>query len=190
MRIIGGEFRSRLIAMPKGVKIRPTQDKVREAIFNILADVADKKVLELFAGTGAFGIEALSRGARRVTFVDNNFKCAEAIKMNLESLGVPYERYDIIRTNALSVLARLEKEEEKYDIVFLDPPYYKGMARKCLINMDSYDILSQTGLVLVEHFRKDELTLDLINLVPEKERRYGDTIISVFRKKKGLDEEV
>lgn len=184
MRIIGGEYRSRLIAMPKGIKLRPTQDKVRQAIFNILGDLSGLNVLELFAGTGALGMEALSRGAGRVTFVENNSRCAEAIRANLESLGIEPFRYDIIRTNALSVLPRLEKGQEKYDIVFSDPPYHQGMARKCLINLDSYDILSQTGLAVIEHSAKDELTLDLTNLVPEKERRYGNTIVSIFRRKR------
>jgi 16S rRNA (guanine(966)-N(2))-methyltransferase RsmD len=183
MRIIGGEFRSRLISMPKGVEIRPTQDKVREALFNILGDISGKRVLELFAGSGAFGIEAISRGALYVTFVDNNFRCAEAIRGNLESLGVAGDRYEIIRTNALSVLSRLEKLDEKFDLVFMDPPYHEGAARKCLINVDSYDILSPTGVAVVEHFKKDSLNLELKTLVLEKERRYGDTLITFFRKR-------
>jgi len=182
MRIIGGEYRSRLISMPKGVDIRPTQDKVREAVFNILADVSGKNVLDLFAGSGAFGIEAISRGAKRATFVENNFRCAEAIRSNLESLGVLDTIYDIIRTNALSVLPRMAKDEEKFDLVFIDPPYHKGMAKKCLINIDSYDILSQTGVVVVEHFKKDALAQGLKTLILEKERVYGDTVVTIYRK--------
>jgi 16S rRNA (guanine(966)-N(2))-methyltransferase RsmD len=184
MRIVGGSFRSRLIAMPKGIDIRPTPDKVREAIFNILGDVSGKNVLELFAGSGAFGIEAVSRGARHVTFVDNNFRCIETIRANLESLAVEPSRYDIIRANALSVFPRLEKAEEKFDIVFLDPPYHKGMARKSLINVDNYDILAPAGLTVIEHFKKDDLVLDLGSLVFDKERRYGDTLISIYRRRR------
>ncbi|MBI5123974.1 MAG: 16S rRNA (guanine(966)-N(2))-methyltransferase RsmD [Candidatus Omnitrophica bacterium] len=187
MRIIGGEYKSRQIAMPKGVEIRPTQDKVREAIFNILGDINGKNALELFAGSGAFGIEALSRGAKNVTFVDNNFRCAQAIRSNLESLGVGDSKYDIIRSNGLSVLPRLAKQEEKFDIVFMDPPYYKDIAKKCLINIDSYDIVSPVGLVLVEHFKKDTLDLDLKTLVLQDERRYGDTVVTILRK---IDEKI
>jgi len=186
MRITGGEYRSRLIAMPKGVKIRPTQDKVRQAIFNIVRDFDGKKVLELFAGSGAFGIEAVSRGARYVTFVDNNFKCVETIRSNIQSLGVPESKYEIMHANGLSVLSRLEKEEDKFDLIFLDPPYYKNIARKCLINIDNYDILSPIGLVVIEHFKKDSLTVDLKTLIFGRERRYGDTVISIFRR---IDEE-
>lgn len=182
MRIIGGEYKSRLISMPKGVEIRPTQDKVREAVFNIIGDVSGKNVLELFAGSGAFGIEAISRGAGHVTFVDNNFRCTETIRHNLESLGVAESKYDIIRSNALSIFSRFEKQEERFDIAFLDPPYYKGIARKCLINTDSYDILSPIGLVIVEHFKKEKLIFDLKNIVLEKTRVYGDTVITIFEK--------
>ena len=182
MRIVGGEYRSRLISMPKGVDIRPTQDKVRQAIFNLLGDVGGKEVLELFAGSGAFGIEAISRGARHATFVDNNFRCTETIKTNLGSIPVASALYDIIRANALSVLPRLSKEDKKFDIIFLDPPYHKGMAKKCLINIDSYDILAPIGMVFVEHFKKDILATDLKTLVLDKERRYGDTVVSIYRK--------
>lgn len=182
MRIIGGEYRSRLIEMPKGVDIRPTQDRVREAIFNILSDVNDKRVLDIFAGSGAFGIEAISRGASHTTFVDNNAKCIETIKTNIESLNMQDYQYDLFKGNAFAILPRLEKEAERFDLVFLDPPYYKDMARKCLICLDYYDILSPNTLIVVEHFKKDSLETDLETLVLEKERLYGDTAITIFRK--------
>jgi 16S rRNA (guanine966-N2)-methyltransferase len=184
MRIIGGEFRSRLIEIPKGVEIRPTQDKVRQAIFNVLGnDLTGLNVLELFAGSGAFGIEAISRGARYVTFVDNNSICIKTIRKNLESLGVEDGKFELIWANALSILSRLEKEGNAYDLIFLDPPYYKNIARKCLSNIDAYDILSPHSLTVIEHFKKDNLALDLSNLVLEKEKQYGDTVISIFRQR-------
>ncbi len=182
MRIIGGEFRSRLIMMPKGVDIRPTQDKVRQAIFNLLADVNGQRVLELFAGSGAFGIEAISRGASYAAFVENNLRCTDTIRTNLESLRIDTAFYDIIRANALSVLPRLVKGVNKFDLVFMDPPYYLGLAKKCLISIDSYDILSPNSRVVVEHFKKDTLGTDFKSIIPEKERRYGDTVITIFRK--------
>jgi len=182
VRIIGGQFKSRLIMMPKGVEIRPTQDKVRQAIFNLLADVNGKRVLELFAGSGAFGIESISRGASYVAFVDNNFRCTETIKANLESLNIQDSYYDIIRTNALSVLARLAKAEERFDLIFMDPPYHLGLAKKCLINIDSYDILAPNSIIVVEHFKKDILAEELRKIVFEKERKYGDTLVTIYRK--------
>ena len=182
MRIIGGEYRSRLIRMPKGVDIRPTQDKVRGAVFNIIGDLNDKKVLELFAGSGAFGIEAISRGAGHVTFVDNNLKCVETVRRNVESLGIDMLRYDIIRANALNVFPRLQRGCESVDLIFMDPPYNRDLAKKCLINISCYDILTPTGLVVIEHFKKDTLEADPRSLILEKERRYGDTVISMFRR--------
>jgi 16S rRNA (guanine966-N2)-methyltransferase len=182
MRIIGGEYKSRLIDMPKGVDIRPTQDKVRQAIFNILGDISGKNVLELFAGSGAFGIEAISRGARHVTFVDNNFRCCQTVKSNLESLAVNESKYDIIKADALKALPRFDKTGEKFDIIFLDPPYYKEIAKKCLINIDSYDIVSPVGLILVEHFKKDALDAELERFLFLDERRYGDTVITIYEK--------
>ena len=163
--------------------MRPTQDKVREAIFNILGDINGKKILELFAGSGAFGIEAISRAAASVTFVDNNFRCIQTIKSNLKSLGVPDSRYDIIKANALNFPAKLDAGGEKFDIIFLDPPYYMNMAKKCLINLDSCDIVSPVGLVMVEHFKKDALdNVELERLVFVDERRYGNTLITILRR--------
>jgi 16S rRNA (guanine(966)-N(2))-methyltransferase RsmD len=182
MRIIGGEYRSRQIEMPKGVEIRPTQDRVREAIFNMIGDVSEKKVLDLFAGSGASGLEAISRGAAHSTFVDVNSRCTGTIKTNIESLNIQEYQYDIIRGNVFAVLMRLEKEAEVFDTVFVDPPYYKDLARKCLICLDYYDILSPNALIIVEHFKKDSLETDLEVLKLEKEKMYGDTAITIFKK--------
>lgn len=182
MRIIGGEYRSRLIKMPRGVEIRPTQDKVRGAVFNIIGDLNDKNVLELFAGSGAFGIEAISRGAGHVTFVDNNSRCVETVRKNAESLGIDITQYDIIRSSALSVFSQLQKSGKSFDLIFMDPPYHGDLAKKCLINVYSYDILAPNGLVIVEHFKKNTLEADSRVFILEKERRYGDTVISMFRR--------
>ncbi|MFA5085620.1 MAG: 16S rRNA (guanine(966)-N(2))-methyltransferase RsmD [Candidatus Omnitrophota bacterium] len=185
MRIIGGEYKSRSISMPRGVEIRPTQDKVREALFNILGDITGRRALELFAGSGAFGIEAISRGAVSVTFVDNNFRCVQTIKSNLESLGITKSKYSVIKGNALTMPEKFlgrGQEFGKFDIVFLDPPYYRGMAKKCLINIDSYDIVSPVGLVIVEHSKKDALYAELERFVFVDERRYGDTVITIYKR--------
>ena len=183
MRIVGGEYRSRLIEMPKSPGIRPTQDKVRQAIFNMLGDISGKTVLDIFAGSGAFGIESISRGAGAATFVDNDPRCINAIKRNLHSLKIPDNMYTIIRANGLACMPGFEKDARRFDLVFMDPPYYKDMARKCLINLDSCDILSQFVTIVVEHHRKDELDLNLKRLVPDKERRYGDTLVTILKAK-------
>ena len=121
MRIIGGKYRSRIIDMPKGADIRPTQDRVRESVFNILADVNGKRVLDLFAGSGAYGIEALSRGASHATFVDNNSRCLAVIESNIVSLNVPESEYTIKRSSAYTSLERFAKDGEAFDLIFVDP---------------------------------------------------------------------
>ena len=182
MRIIGGVYRSRLIDMPKGVEIRPTQDRVREAIFNILGNISGMAVLDLFSGSGAFGLESLSRGASRATFVENNIRCVQTIEKNLESLQIPADHYDVRKRSALRAIYDLEGEGLKYDIIFMDPPYHKDLAKNCLINLDSCDILSQFATVVVEHYRLDELDFDLETLASDKERKYGDTIITFLKR--------
>jgi 16S rRNA (guanine966-N2)-methyltransferase len=139
-------------------------------------------VLDLFAGSGAYGIEALSRGAEHATFVENNSRCLITIQSNIDSLKMSEARFTVLRSSVLTSLPRLEKDGEKFDLVFIDPPYHKDMARKCLINLDYHDILSESSLVVVEHFKSDSLEADLGSLQPEKERRYGDTVISIFKK--------
>ena len=182
MRIIGGTFRSRLIDMPKGVEIRPTQDRVREAIFNILGNISGKSVLDLFSGSGAFGLESISRGASKATFVENNIRCVQTIEKNLESLQIPANQYDVIKRSALRAVYDFEAEGLNYDIVFMDPPYHKELAKNCLINLDSCDILSQFATVVVEHYKLDELSFDLETLVIDKEREYGDTVITFLKR--------
>lgn len=182
MRIVGGVYRSRLIEMPKGAEIRPTQDRVREAIFNILGGMNGKNVLDLFAGSGAFGLEALSRGASHATFVENNSRCLRTIEENIESLNIPASKYDIVRGSVSTVLSRLQKEGQKYDIIFLDPPYHKDIAKNCLINIDYYDILAEFGLAVAEHFKKDSLEYDFETIEVLTERKYGDTLITIYRR--------
>jgi 16S rRNA (guanine(966)-N(2))-methyltransferase RsmD len=180
MRIIAGEYKSRLIDMPKGVEIRPTQDKVREAVFNILAgSIQGSNALDLYAGSGAFGLEALSRGARRAVFVDESPKCVNVIKKNVERLRISDERVVILRLDSIKALKTLEGAGEEFDLVFLDPPYHRDMAKKCLISITKYDILAPIHRIVVEHHKRDALgTIEDTRTVDE--RTYGDTRISIF----------
>ena len=130
MRIIAGAFRGRLLRAPKGNRIRPTIDRVRESIFNIIAaEVAGAKVLDLFAGTGAMGLEALSRGAQFCCFVDQGEEAVRLIRENVQ-LCAAQERSRIIQGPAASAIRRLGSENELFDLIFMDPPYGKGLHRK------------------------------------------------------------
>ncbi len=184
MRITGGECRGRILKMPKGAQVRPTQDKVREAIFNVIKGLLpDSTILDLYAGSGAFGIEALSRGARWVIFVDDNTNCVKAIKDNLLVLGERRKKSQVLKMDAVRSISHLEEKKQRFDIVFLDPPYHKGLLRNCLIKINACDILSQHSFVIAEHFKKQDMPENLGGISLFKQKRYGDTVISFYRKK-------
>ncbi|MDD5137147.1 MAG: RsmD family RNA methyltransferase, partial [Candidatus Omnitrophica bacterium] len=128
------------------------------------------------------GLEAISRGASHVTFVENNSRCLNTIEKNLESLNVEAPKYTVLRSSAYMVFDRLDRDGERFDLIFVDPPYHKDMARKCLLYIDNYDILTAIGMVVVEHFKADSLEAELNTMVPDKERKYGDTLITIFKK--------
>ncbi len=179
MRIIGGVYRSRLIEMPRGVAIRPTQDKVREAVFNILANrIVGARVLDLYAGSGAFGLEALSRGAMKAVFVDSNPQCIRTIIRNAKNLDIE-DAVVVLRDDSVKALKILESSQDKFDLVFLDPPYGRGIARKCLISLIGYDIVAPIHSIIAEHHKKDALG-DFEGLIRTDERLYGDTAVSMF----------
>ena len=203
MRITSGKYKGRIIKMPKG--IRPTQDKVRKALFDILGDIEGLSFLELFAGSGAVGFEALSQGAKKVVFVEKDRKCIEKIEENLSVLVFSHSR--VLALDALVAIKQLGKSGEKLDIIFLDPPYYKrkvprhyasrsstgdsgskvavmgeSLSKKTLQTLGAYDILAPNGFIVVQHFKKDNLPDRLGDLVLFKQARYGDTLLSFYRK--------
>lgn len=182
MRITSGMFKSRIIKSPKA--IRPTLDNVRKAIFDILgADVMGAKVLDLFAGSGALGLEAISRGAVSCIFVDNQKSSVRTIKDNLKALGLSHsEDIIVISGDALKAIRKFSKSGSRFDLVFLDPPYQKSLAKKSLSLLDSCDILTESGVVVGEHSKHDEMPSAVAVLRLYRSARYGDTQISFYRK--------
>ena len=170
MRIIAGELGGRRLQAPKGESVRPTTDRVREALFSILGDLSGLDVLDLYAGTGALGLEALSRGARDVTLVDSDIGPAEA---NVEALGVG-ERVALIRSDAAKFLQR---DGATYDLVLLDPPY--RLARPVAPELTALlrPRLREGGRVVVESAGEQPLDLDQSVLPLRDERRYGSTLL-------------
>lgn len=169
IRICGGRFRSIRLASPK-TPVRPTADRVKEAIFSTLVDDLDgSHVLDLFAGSGALGCEALSRGAARVTFVERSRECVEVIKRNLVTLGV-IDMAAVIRSDAA---AYVHSCSEVFDLVLMDPPYHKGLASHLAPHV--YNLLDTGGILVVEH----ESGLE-IPLTPWKSRNYGDTTVTYY----------
>lgn len=184
MKIIGGEFRGRQIDMPRGVDIRPTPDRVREAIFNIIRErISGASVLDLFAGSGALGIEAVSRGAASLFAVDINRKCVSTIRKNIRSLSADAgRRIDIRQADALKTIKKLSDSKIRFDLVFLDPPYYSEWVKKCLISLSNYDILKHSSLVICEHFKKDAVPEEIRVFKTRAQKRYGDTVVSIYEK--------
>jgi 16S rRNA (guanine966-N2)-methyltransferase len=178
MRIISGKHKGRQISIIKGV--RPTQDKVRKALFDILGDIEGLSFLELFAGSGAVGLEAISRGVSELALVEPNRKCQLAINKNIETLKL--ESCSLYPVEAEVAIETLSRHKRKFDIIFLDPPYHMDLAKKALKTLGAYDILSPNGFIVVQHFKKDVLPDSEGNLVMFKQSKYGDTRLSFFRK--------
>lgn len=187
MRIISGKLKNRIIAMPK--LIRPTSDKVREALFEILKNcIEGSNFLDLYSGSGAIGIEAFSRGAKSVTFVDNNFRCIKVLKDNLQKCGISeVSTIHIYNMEALSSLELFEKKGFSFDIIFLDPPYYKDTAKNTLIAISRCDILPRNAIVILEVYKKENLDEEVGTLRKFRSSRYGDTKLEFFRNEKDSD---
>jgi 16S rRNA (guanine966-N2)-methyltransferase len=183
VRIIAGEFRGRRLQTPKGRGIRPTSDRVREAIFNVIAArVAGANVLDLFAGTGALGLEALSRRAARAVFVDQNSEATRLIEENIHLCGVA-DRSILIRRAilpSLATLATLLAGAGGFDLVFLDPPYGQDLVPVVLERLTELQLVSHSALAVAEHHRHDSIPSPCGGWDRTKERRYGDTLVSFF----------
>lgn len=180
MHIMGGKYKGRAIHMPKG--IRPTQDKVRKALFDILGDIKGLSFLELFAGSGIVAIEALSQGAKEVVFVERDKRCLKTIKENILLVGSLGLDVELLGRNVFIAIKQLKQRKEKFDIIFLDPPYYRDLAKKTLQALSQYDILAPNGFVIIQHFKRDNLPDASGVLTLFKQARYGDTLLSFYRK--------
>lgn len=181
MRITGGISRGRKLKVPAREKIRPTSDKVKQALFNILGDrVPGSDFLDLFAGAGGVGIEALSRGAERVVFVDGARESLDAVKHNIEQAGFA-DRAEAVLAKAETFL---KKHSGPYDIVFLDPPYAMEMLPLLQLVAGS-GMLKTDAVVIAEHFRKQPSPGTAGLLALEREARYGDTVLAFYRIERG-----
>jgi 16S rRNA (guanine966-N2)-methyltransferase len=178
VRVVGGRFGGRRLKSPPGRSTRPTSEKVREALFATLGSVAGARVLDLFAGTGALGIEALSRGAALAVFVERDAAALVALKENLAALGLG-AREAQVRRGVRAALRRARERQETYDLVLVDPPYGQahGWGRELSASLPA--LLAPGARVVVESDRRAPLRLEL-ELV--KERRYGDTTITIHRR--------
>jgi 16S rRNA (guanine(966)-N(2))-methyltransferase RsmD len=173
MRVVAGRFGGRTLVAPRGRSTRPTSDRVREALFSILGSVVGDRVLDLYAGSGALALEALSRGASEATFVDASAAAVTAIRGNLSALGVEAE---VRRQDALAYLRGAHRDARQYDLVFLDPPYRHASALGRELSTALGPVLAASARVVAESDRRAPLELELPLL---DERRYGDTLIRI-----------
>jgi 16S rRNA (guanine(966)-N(2))-methyltransferase RsmD len=178
VRVTGGRLGGRLLRSPQGA-LRPTSDRVREALFARLGLAEGARVLDLYAGTGALGIEALSRGAGRAVFVERAPRCLAVLRANLATLGLEGSAR-VVRDDALRAVRRLGLAGERFDLVLLDPPYDSGEAPLALRAVVEAGILAPEGLLVVETAKRHPLP-PVEGLVPLDERRYGDTLVTRLR---------
>jgi 16S rRNA (guanine966-N2)-methyltransferase len=175
MRVIAGQWGGRRLQAPPGDATRPTSDRVREALFSVLGERVDgARVLDLFAGSGALGIEALSRGAASATFVDSAARAVAALRRNLDALGAGGE---VRRQDALRFLGSASADAREYDLVFLDPPYRLAHRLGPELSSRLPAVLAPGAVVVAESDRRAPLEL---SLPLNDERRYGDTLIRIY----------
>jgi 16S rRNA (guanine966-N2)-methyltransferase len=175
MRIVAGRFRGRRLRGPVGPGLRPTSDRVRESLFAWLGALDGARVLDLFAGTGAVGLEALSRGAASVTFVEHAASSLALLHENLAGLGVGAE-VSVRRGDAAAVVRRLGREGARFDLVFADPPYDSPEIERALCAVVEAGVLAAGATLVVEGSRRHPLPA-VAGLRLLEERRYGDTVL-------------
>jgi len=192
MRVIAGKFRSRPLRSLRGQNIRPTSDRLRETLFNILtagnpAALENTVWIDLFAGTGAVGIEALSRGAKQVYFIDTSSDAATLIRANLDSLGIK-DGYKIFSDDLLRAFWRMERHHVAADVVFLDPPYRQQEAyAQTLRTLAESSVVWAMSLVIAEHDSKFDPGAEFLPLRRFRKLTHGDSTLSFYRMAKGTD---
>lgn len=183
MRVIGGKAKGHRLMSPDGMHVRPTTDRVKEAVFNSIQQyLSDAVILDLFAGAGTLGIEGLSRYAERTYFVDSSLKQIELIKKNLIKTKL-MDRAVLLCSDTYAAVDKLSENGMKFDLIFLDPPYNKGFVQGTLEKLDHSQLLSRSGLIIVEYSLREEPPLEIGSLERTMNKRYGSTGVAYFRRR-------
>ncbi len=178
MRVIGGKYKGKRLTAPKGDKIRPTSDRVKESIFNIIADkIEAATVIDAFAGSGSLGIEALSRGASKAYFIDKDFNAIQLLEKNLAGIDGEHK---IVRASAFTAFSALAGKDVKADLIFLDPPYHNGFYANAIKDIAKSNLLAENGLVVMEKPTKDCNDYSFGRLRLARQKAYGDTTICFY----------
>ena len=189
MRIITGTAKGLILKTPKGLSTRPTSDRIKESVFSILngmIDFNDKNILDLFAGTGALGLEAMSRGGSQAVFID--FETINIIKDNISRAHFD-DRSEIICADVFKALKKLAGNQRQFDLIFCDPPYNKGLWQRALIEIDNLNLLKAEGLMVIEHGADESLEVSNLsdvftNIEFIRKVKYGHTTaVDIFKRK-------
>jgi len=187
LRIIAGKYRGRNLKSPPSLEVRPTSDRLRETLFNVIApQIEGARFLDLCAGSGAIGIEALSRGASDVTFVDRSRKMCALVEANLDLCRVPENETEVVQAEATDYLARaLKRKASPWNIVFFDPPYATDYLRVIgLFGQNTAELLAGDGTLIVEHHHKNSLPEEVGSIIRSRILKQGDSALSFFSMKR------
>lgn len=179
MRIIAGDFGGRKLLSPRTLRVRPSSDRFRESLFNILqGQLENKTFLDLFAGVGTVGLEALSRGALRCVFVDHSSQSLEFLKKNTAFCR---DRVTILPVSVEAALRLLEKKGDCFDFIFLDPPFAQGWVQKTLEKLDSSSLVPSGGSIMVQHDKTEEVSDTWKRFKIADQRTYGQSLLTILR---------
>ena len=179
MRIVGGKYRHRLISFPDDMAhTRPTKDRIREAVFSAIGDISGYRVLDLYAGSGAMGIEALSRGASHATFIDVSALAVKTVNANLNSLKVDKSEYEVLKTTDLLAIETFKNRNNHFDLVILDPPYEQGEYEKIADLLLCNNLLSDRAIIVMEANRP--IVLENVDYQKNKEYHYGEIMVFIY----------
>ncbi|WP_338786674.1 16S rRNA (guanine(966)-N(2))-methyltransferase RsmD [Metabacillus sp. FJAT-53654] len=189
MRVVSGNYKGRQLKAVPGVTTRPTTDKVKEAIFNMVGPYFDGgNALDLFAGSGGLGIEALSRGIERCIFVDREAKAIQTIHKNLEACHA-VEASEVYRNDAERAIKAIIKRELRFELIFLDPPYKQQKLKALITSISENNLLEEGGFIVTEHGSEVQLPVEIDQFIQIKYETYGMTSITVYGYKSSLGEE-
>ncbi len=183
MRVIAGKARGKKLFQPKDESIRPTLDRVKESLFNILGfEIKDALFLDLFSGSGAIGIEALSRGAKKVIFVDNVTNSCELTKKNILSCKFETSSYELQKNDVESSLKSLSNKKLTFDYIFMDPPYGFTNVEPLILSISNLKILSPKGQLIVETGINDSVSSEIGDFIKKREKSYSITKLSFYER--------
>ncbi len=180
MRITTGSLKGRRLKSPRNLKIRPPLDQLKQSVFNMLAgEIEGKRVLDLFAGTGSFGLEALSRGAESIIFVDSSFKACRLLKENVKLLQQE-DKASVMCRKVNDTLEDFSKTGREFNLIFLDPPFPAQICQKTLDKLVEQNLLDHQGLIVIHHHYKEKVNSNSNNLELVRKRKFGDNLVSIF----------